>query len=1138
MRTTARHTFNAESDELASRLERVRSKYYTEQAVSGALSWAAAVLCLAAAVVLTEYAFSLPAVMRTALVVCGALVSAALGVWLVVLPTLKKYSLAAGISPDETALLVGKQFPEIGDHLRNLMQLARLGDAEALYSGELVSASLREFSQKTNRLDFSAVVSRSRMLRTGRIALAVCAGFLLLVLFPGSDVSDAAFRLAHFRTEFTQPAPFTITIAPGSLRVIKNEAVAITARLHPNAPMVLSGTLPKEITLVLTHEGVAASEMVTLRADTSGLFTYISPSVKQSFTYMAVSGEVNSETYSVQVTDRPFIRSFAMRVAPPRYARLAEQRLDDNVGDASSLSGSGVQWLVHPSKEVARGAIVLDGGRRIPLVKENGALHAGMLLASTVGYTMYLEDETGVANENPIHYTLTATADQPPAIAILVPGKNIDIVEDMNIPLQIRIADDYGFSSLRLYYRLIHSKYEKPQDTFQSVTIPIPSATEKEQIASYLWNVGPMTLVPEDVVEYHAEVTDNDAVTGPKTSKSESYLLRLPSMEEVFAEADKSQDDAVKTLDESLKQAESLKKDLDELDRDVKKNQAMDWQKQKKADELMKQYGDIQKKAADVSKQIESMTQDLQKNNLLSPETLKKYAELQKLMQQMNSPEFQEALRKMQEAMKTANPEQIRQAMQNMQFSEDAFRNSIERTMNLLKRIQVEQKTDELVKRAAEMKSSQDELRKETSALAPQDKQQADKLAQKQDDLSNELADLQKQLDELKKKMDELGKPMPIEKMKQAEASAHNEAMKNAMQQSSHQLKSGQKQQAMQSQQQAGQSMQELSQSLTEMQEQLLANQMAEAMNGLRKAMDDMLTVSQKQEQLKNQSQKLDPNSPQFRDNADRQMNLESDLSTISNGLADLSQQSFVVSPEMGKSLGKAMSQMNSALNGLEQRNGPQASGAQGEAMASLNLGATIVQNAMKQLQQGGGSGGSLLQQLQRMSAQQQGINGQTQQIGQGRPGDLSPQQLAQMGRLAVDQQAVQKSMEQLNREAQTSPDKNRILGDLKKISDEMKEVVQSLQQHSADHETQQKQDRILSRMLNAQRSLRERDYEEQRKSTTGRTMPLAKSPAELKKESEPAGLKRDLQRAAESGYSKEYMDLIRRYYEAIENKK
>ena len=93
--------------------------------------------------------------------------------------------------------------------------------------------------------------------------------------------------------------------------------------------------------------------------------------------------------------------------------------------------------------------------------------------------------------------------------------------------------------------------------------------------------------------------------------------------------------------------------------------------------------------------------------------------ELQRLLQQINSPEFQEAMKKMQQAMQNVSPDQLRQAMQQVQFSEEAFRESIDRTVQLLKRIQVEQKMDEMVKRANELQHQQENLQKETAETPP-----------------------------------------------------------------------------------------------------------------------------------------------------------------------------------------------------------------------------------------------------------------------------------------------------------------------------------------------------------------------------------------------------------------------------------
>jgi predicted AlkP superfamily phosphohydrolase/phosphomutase len=104
------------------------------------------------------------------------------------------------------------------------------------------------------------------------------------------------------------------------------------------------------------------------------------------------------------------------------------------------------------------------------------------------------------------------------------------------------------------------------------------------------------------------------------------------------------------------------------------------------------------------------MTNDLQEKNALSPETMQEYQKLQQLMKEINSPELRKAMDAMQKAMQQVDPEQMRQAMKNMKFNEEEFKKGIERTMNLLKRMQAEQKTDALIRRAEELAQKQDEL--------------------------------------------------------------------------------------------------------------------------------------------------------------------------------------------------------------------------------------------------------------------------------------------------------------------------------------------------------------------------------------------------------------------------------------------
>ena len=94
----------------------------------------------------------------------------------------------------------------------------------------------------------------------------------------------------------------------------------------------------------------------------------------------------------------------------------------------------------------------------------------------------------------------------------------------------------------------------------------------------------------------------------------------------------------------------------------------------------------------EVQRTVDKMMDAMQNNKMLSQETMQKYEELQQLMEQMNAPEFAEAMKKLQEAMQQLNPEAMKQALQQFSFSEEQFRKSIERTLNLLKRVQIEQK--------------------------------------------------------------------------------------------------------------------------------------------------------------------------------------------------------------------------------------------------------------------------------------------------------------------------------------------------------------------------------------------------------------------------------------------------------------
>ena len=100
----------------------------------------------------------------------------------------------------------------------------------------------------------------------------------------------------------------------------------------------------------------------------------------------------------------------------------------------------------------------------------------------------------------------------------------------------------------------------------------------------------------------------------------------------------------------------------------------------------------------------------------------------------------------------------------------------------------------------------------------------------------------------------------------------------------------------------------------------------------------------------------------------------------------------------------------------------------------------------------------------------------------------------------------------------------------------EMQEVISDMRQKGISPETIQRQERILSRLLEAQRSVNERDKDQSRESKSAENI-KHDAPRELDLNSDDArrALRDEMLRSSGGGYSKDYQVLIRKYLEKLE---
>jgi hypothetical protein len=134
--------------------------------------------------------------------------------------------------------------------------------------------------------------------------------------------------------------------------------------------------------------------------------------------------------------------------------------------------------------------------------------------------------------------------------------------------------------------------------------------------------------------------------------------------------------------------------------------------------------------------------------------------------------------------------------------------------------------------------------------------------------------------------------------------------------------------------------------------------------------------------------------------------------------------------------------------------------------------------------------------------------------------------------RLAQEQQRIREQLEELRR---GDEQRKELLGRLNQVQQDMREVEEALRDGATDPSLEEKQTRILSRMLDATRSLNRRDYDPERESRPGEDV-ARQSPSELPPDllRESDRLRLDLLKAEADRYPAQYRSFIEAYLKSL----
>ena len=144
-------------------------------------------------------------------------------------------------------------------------------------------------------------------------------------------------------------------------------------------------------------------------------------------------------------------------------------------------------------------------------------------LMQNSAYTVSLKNGQ-VASPSTIQYNVQVIPDRYPQISV---DRIQDTVTYNYIALSGLVSDDYGFSKLRLNYKINRNGKASP---IYVKDIPVNKSTTSQNFV-YNWSLDSLKLGQEDRLEYFVQVWDNDGVNGAKVKSFESIkFCQCPQM--------------------------------------------------------------------------------------------------------------------------------------------------------------------------------------------------------------------------------------------------------------------------------------------------------------------------------------------------------------------------------------------------------------------------------------------------------------------------------------------------------------------------------------------------------------------------------------------------------------------------------
>ena len=1026
---------------LISKIERFIRKFYLNRLIQGALIGLVLLIAIFLIINGIEYFSWLPQKGRLVLLLLFILCTVFVLVFYFAIPIVNLIRFRKKMTDEQASIIIGKFFPEISDKLLNTIQLSN--ELSQNTDNQLLIATIEQRTENLKPINFSDAVNLKENYKYLKLfGLAFVILSVTLIFLPDFSKKPAE-RIINYSQEYVKPLPFNVELSATNLEATQGKdvefSIHVTGERIPNAFYIKSNTGIRMMNRLNTND-----------------FRFVFKNVYQNEEFFVEGGDYHSQTINLIVRPNPTMLYYEARLTFPTYIH----RKNENLSGKTRIivpQGTDVEFVFH-----TRDVDTIFINDSISIDDFSYSIRA---LKSTK-FTVSLHNEWNVTD--PITFTIDVVPDAYPDIQV----QNFHEDFAKQTYYSGLIADDYGFTKL-LYHFEVDGK---PQQSFVR-NIPIDKKDTRTSFY-YSIDIDTLTLYRGDEIKAYFEIFDNDGINGPKSRRSEVFYLMLPTTEQLDSIADNVENQILNNLNQRSDELQDLRKDIEDMLRDLMSKKDLDWSDKEKMKELLEKQKEVQQEWEKIQEEQKELSDFIKENELSSEELIKKQEEINKLFDEVIPDEMKKLMEEIEQLLNDMPREKMQEMIKELKKNNENLQNMMDRNLSLLEQLKVEKDMNQLLD---EMQKLADELLENTDSISAQDAE-------------NQLNKLEQNLDSIMERNEGLNDPFDINKDEEA-----FDEIEQDLEDAADSEESGDNGNAQQKKQKAGKKMQQMAENMMSGMMGGGMEQLAEDAYLVRILLENVVRSSHAEEALMLEVGSMKKDDPTVSQKIGRQQEILENFAMVDDSLRKMAMRQTAIKNFVFSELQIINQQLESSMKDILELRFGTATQKQQKSIMSMNNLALMLAESLKDIDmQMSGMGGKACpnpgkQKGQKQPKSMKEMRDLQQQLGeqlkkmqqqmqqQQQDGMPMPTMSEELARMAAEQEMIREGMQQILEEMK----QNGILGDdgINQIIKDMERLEEDIVNKRITNQTIRRNKDIMSRMLKAENAQQEREKEEKRKS-------------------------------------------------------